>query len=260
MGGTAGITEAARLSMVPWLPAPEATRLRLCVDRLLPHVRLNAIALTGGVAMQVGLAARAQEARRDRVADLDFVVSTHDAVGPSIAGPFLVSHYHVARPGVPKFMLQLVDPMSRLRIDFFPDLAGSIADAQMTAIGGDRIPVLPLERIFEHKLLTLSRASTAAPIDPKHMHDAQVLGAALRRPVPSVAVESVVPDVYGVDDGNCNRCELSRDADWPLAPQGADLRAAWVDVPTQCSLAAADAPLVSHSTKTESSPYRISRR
>lgn len=169
--------------------------------------------------MQVGLTTRGQEARRNRVADLDFVISSLDAISPTVAGSFLVSHYHVVQPGVPKFMVQLVNPMSPLRIDFFPDVAGSIADAQMTAIGGHQIQVLPLERIFEHKLLTLSRASPAARIDPKHVHDAQLLARALHRPAPTVAAGSLAPDVYGVEDWNCRRCELSRDADWPLAPR-----------------------------------------
>ena len=117
-------------------------------------------------------------------------------------------------------MVQLVDPVSRIRIDIFPDLVGSISDARTANVGTHWLPVLPLERILEHKVQTLSRASHAAPIDPKHVHDAQVLGAVLHKPVPTVAPEALAPDVYGIDgDWGCKRCELSRDAQWSLAPE-----------------------------------------
>jgi len=80
------------------------------------------------------------------------------------------------------------------------------------------IPVLRLERIFEHKVLTLSRASQSAPIDPKHVRDAQVLGHELGRPVSRVAPEAVAPAVYGGEgDWCCQRCGLSSHPDWPLA-------------------------------------------
>src|SRR5262249_52954318 len=143
-----------------------------------------------------------------------------DVVRSSVVAEFLVSHYHVAGPGVPKFIIQLVDPVSRIRIDVFPDLVGSIADARWTRIEDQSILVLPLEKLLEHKIQTLSRASQAAPIDPKHVRDALALGAALSRPVPCVPPEALAPDVYGIDDdGLCNRCDLSHDPDWPLAPK-----------------------------------------
>jgi hypothetical protein len=79
--------------------------------------------------------------------------------------------------------------------------------------------VLPLERTFAHKRLMLSRASPSAPIDPKHVRDAGMLGEVLGRHVPDVAHAAVAPDVYGVQANlPCERCELSRDPGWPLAP------------------------------------------
>ena len=198
----------------------EYARLSDCLDRLTPHLRLTDLAITGGIGIQVGLAALGQPGAHARVADLDIVATSLEAVSQSVVGPCLVSHYHVERPGVPKFMLQLVDSESRIRIDVFPDLVGSIADARATEIGLHRMLVLPLERIFEHKVQTLVRASPAAPIDPKHVRDAVRLGATLSRSVPAVASEALAPNVYGIDaDWSCKRCELSRHPAWPLAPK-----------------------------------------
>ena len=133
-----------------------------CLDRLTPHVRLNGVAITGGVGMQSGLAGQALQGFRDHAADLDLVATSIDAIASGIVQQFLVSHYHAVRPGVPKFMIQLVDPVSRIRVYVFPDLASSLGDARTIAIGRHSIQVLPLERIFEHKVQTLSRASPSA--------------------------------------------------------------------------------------------------
>lgn len=198
----------------------EMDRLSGCLDRLLPHVRPGSVALTGGVGIQFGMAALGRRGWRDEIADLDLVAASVDAITPTVVGPFLVSHYHVVRFGVPKFMIQLVDPVSRIRVDVFPDLVGSRAGAFPVAIGDHSVHVLSLETIFEHKVGTLSRASPSAPIDPKHVRDARALGEVLGRPVPDVAPAALAPDVYGIEgDWSCERCELSRHPGWPLAPK-----------------------------------------
>jgi len=206
--------------MTQGLSTTEMDRLSGCLNRLMLHVRPGSVALTGGVGIQFGMAALARQGSRDEVADLDLVSASMDAITPTVVGPFLVSHYHAVRPGVPKFMIQLVDPVSRIRVDVFPDLVGSLADARPIAIGEHSVHVLPLERIFEHKVLALSRASQSAPIDPKHVRDARVLGEVLGRQVPDVAPSALAPDVYGIEgDQFCERCESSSHPSWPLAPK-----------------------------------------
>jgi hypothetical protein len=206
--------------MTQGLSLTDIDRLSGCLDRLMPHVRPGSVAITGGVGMQLGMAGLGQQSPRDEIADLDLVAVSSEAVTPTVVEQFLVSHYHVVRPGVPKFMIQLVDPVSGIRIDVFPDLVGSVVDARTIKIGEHAVQVLPLERIFEHKVLTLSRASQSAPIDPKHAHDARVLGDLLGRQVPGVALETLAPDVYGIEaDVSCERCELSSHPNWPLAPK-----------------------------------------
>jgi hypothetical protein len=199
----------------------EMDRLSGCLDRLIPHVRPGSVALTGGVGIQFGMAGMSRHGSREEIADLDLVAASIDAITPTVVGPFLVSHYHAVRSGVPKFMIQLVDPVSRIRVDVFPDIVGSLVDARPIAIGGHVVPVLPLERIFEHKVLTLSRASQSAPIDPKHVRDARVLGDILGKQVPDLATAALAPDVYEIEaDRSCERCELSGHPSWPLARKG----------------------------------------
>lgn len=206
--------------MTHGLSLSETDRLSGCLARLIPHVKLDSIAIAGGVAMQFALAEAGRRGPGDQVADLDLVASSIEAIRPGVVEQFLVSHYHAVRPGVPKFMIQLVDPKSRIRVDVFPDLAGSVEAARTIKVAGHSIRLLPLSRIFEHKVQILSRACPSAPIDPKHVRHAQVLGELLGRPVPPVAQEVLAADIYGIDnDTSCERCELSRHPSWPLAPK-----------------------------------------
>jgi hypothetical protein len=202
------------------VPIFRSARLAVCLGKLLPHVRASDVAITGGVAIEHGLAARGCAGVRTAIADLDLVASRLDAVAPTVVNAFLVSHYHVVQPGVPKFMVQLVDPESRIRVDVFPDLVGSLTRAALAAIGAHHVNVLTLEDVFEHKLLTLSKASAAKPIDPKHAADAELLGVLLRRSVPPLPADALVKDGYGGGaDLDCRRCALSADPRFPLAPK-----------------------------------------
>lgn len=82
---------------------------------------------------------------------------TGEAVSSSVATQFLVSHFHLPQPGYPKFLIQLVDPVSRLRVDVFPDLSGSVQRAPVRDVADLQIRVLDVRSILEHKLATLRR-------------------------------------------------------------------------------------------------------
>jgi hypothetical protein len=142
------------------------------------------IAITGGVAIQFGLAAQGYSGWRTSIADLDLVASGLDSVASSVSEQFLVSHYHVPQAGFPKFMIQVVDPISRIRVDIFPDLDGSIKKAWTLTIGEQPAKVLDLRSILDHKIHTISKASPAKPVDSKHDCDARTLGAIFGHEVP----------------------------------------------------------------------------
>lgn len=200
--------------------ASEQDRLASCLRRLLPHTDPANLALTGGVAIELGVTARGHAGTRASIADLDFVAAHPGVVDPSVSREFLVSHYHVAQSGVPKFLIQLVDPRSKIRIDIFPDLTGALATARCVAVGQQSLRMLSLESIFAHKIQILSGASQEKPVDPKHVRDARTLGALLGRAVPQVPRNALCPDVYRIDMNLvCQRCALSLDPAFPLAPK-----------------------------------------
>lgn len=201
--------------------AHEMERLSGCLARLMPHVKRDEIAVTGGVAIQLGLAAIGHRGSRTTIVDLDLISKRLDSVLETVSSSFLVSHYHVPQPGVPKSIIQLVDPVSRMRIDICPDLVGSLTRARRFTIGEQSVNLLDLQSILDHKLLTVTKASqTGSAVDPKHDLDARALGAIFRREAPAVPADLLVEDVYGGNvDLVCQRCELSRTRGFPWAPK-----------------------------------------
>ncbi len=85
-------------------------------------------------------------------------------------------------------MVQVVDPATRIRIDVFPDLVGSISRAVETTVA-----------------------------DEKHVQDAMLLGRLCGRQIDPLAESVMARPVYEKDLTSCARCEASRSPDFPIA-------------------------------------------
>jgi hypothetical protein len=195
--------------------------LHNCLRRLLPHVDTGLIALTGSVAieLQVEIAPRCIAAE-----DIDFVANDAEAVRETVTSDFLVSHFHLPQPGYPKFLIQLVDPATRLRLDIFPDALGALNRTHVLDVAGVPLRVLKAQDILDHKLGLLSKASLANPVDEKHYVDAKRLGTICGREVPLLLASHLAGTVYSQDTkAKCPRCEVSQCAGFPLAPKSAIL-------------------------------------
>jgi hypothetical protein len=191
-----------------------------CVRRLLPHLDAERIALTGGIAIRLHV----DSSRHFAEDDVDFVADAVDAIQPSITSDFLVSHFHLPHLGYPKFLVQLVDPATHIRADFFPDVLRALGRAQVADVTGVPLRVLEAQDILAHKLALLSGASVSKPTDEKHYLDAQQLGALCGREVPGLPASHRTRTVYSQDvDAKCLRCEVSQCESFRLAPKSAIL-------------------------------------
>lgn len=191
--------------------------LSATLSRFLPHAKASALALTGGVAIQIHCRDAGVSCGRTRIADVDFVATDVDAVAPSVATSLLVAHFHLPHAGYPKFMMQLVDPATRLRIDVFPDLVASMTRATERRVAGHWVRVLDVRSILDHKMQTLARASATRPIDGKHERDARILAALCGQRIEPIRSDCIAPDVYGMDLTTCVRCDASRTSAFPVA-------------------------------------------
>ena len=194
-----------------------------CLVRLLPHVDSARIALTGGVAIGLHVANIDGDSTRAAAAeDIDFVAESATAVRPTVTAGFLVSHVHLPQSGHRRFLVQLVDPVTRLRLDFFPDTLEALGRASVVNVVGVPLRVLEASDVFEHKVRLLAAASSAAPVEGKHYRDAMRLAAHFGHEVSPLPRSQRVSTVYSQDlDDTCARCHDSRSAAFPIAPKRA---------------------------------------
>ena len=182
--------------------------VRITLSRLLAHVDTECVALTGSAAV---VAIAPLSSYRTTLNDVDLVASSLDVLGTTVASEFPVSHFH---NGPPKFMVQLVDPQTRLRIDLFLDLAGAIERAHQ--VEGVPIRVLDQDDMAAHKRQTVGRASAARPVDAKHRRDLL----SLCGEAPDLPESWFVTERYATDlNARCERCETSRTPEFSLAPK-----------------------------------------
>jgi len=177
--------------------------------------------MTGGVAIGIHVAAAYGDPSRTAVAeDIDFVAESVEVVRPTVTNDFLVSHFHLPQAGYPKFMVQLVDPATCLRLDFFPGALAILDRAAVVDIAGVAVRVLGADDILDHKIQLLAKASTQAPVEEKHYADAIRLQVMCRREVHRLASPRVARTAYSRDiHAKCPRCEASRRHAFPLAPK-----------------------------------------
>ena len=199
---------------------PPTKHLHDCLSRLATHLDRRRVALTGGLAIGLHAAARGEQrwCAGGPEGDVDCVAAHPEAVYPTVTEGFLVSHFHLPQPGYPKFLIQLVDPSSRLRVDVFPDTLGALPRARPRVVAGVEMLVVEPCDILEHKLATLASASGERPVEEKHFRDAVLLGAWCHRAVPAVPASYLSQASYSQDlAAACDRCETSRSALFPLA-------------------------------------------
>jgi hypothetical protein len=193
-----------------------------CLGRLAPHLDRRRVALTGGLAVALHLVPGERWAPgTERLArDVDFVAEAVDTVAPTVAEEFLVSHFHLPEPGYAKFIVQLVDPVTRLRIDVFPDSLSGLARARRHAASGVPFLVLEPQSILDHKLELLARSSPRVPIEEKHYRDAELLATLCGQRPPERPPFGFAHAVYSQDlTAVCPRCAVSADPRFPLAPK-----------------------------------------
>ena len=187
-------------------------RLARLLARLLPHLDADNVAITGGIAVELHLRAAGKPPLRDHLADVDLVVRRMDAVAVSVSRDLLISHDHLVQPSVRNAIVQLVDPVSRLRVDIFHDRAGMVSDARRHCVAGTELLVVSAASLLAYKLQMLTK-----PVDPKHWRDAVALSEVCGA-VPPARPTEMVADVYSTDVTLvCERCELSRSPDFPIA-------------------------------------------
>jgi hypothetical protein len=190
-------------------------RVGRCLARLAPLLIVDDVALTGSLALTIHAPGQPRPIR-----DIDLVACSLAAVKETAARELLVSHHHIAQPGVRRTFLQLVDPETRLRIDVFVD-AAVVGRASPHPIANRTWRVASAADLLAHKRQLLAAATSARPVDEKHWCDAILLADACAA-VPPPRPQHLGRDVYTAEIARvCDPCERSQDPRFRLAPKRA---------------------------------------
>jgi len=154
----------------------DAERLFCTLDRL-KRAGLQDAALTGGVAIASHLARVTGLPGNRRLNDLDIVVAGADELSPKLADAFLVSHTHPdARPG--RMLLQVVDPITALRVDIFGAYGDTLARSQTLIYRGDPVRLVSSSDLTARLAALLPDLGLGKPVPAKHARDFDALSAA----------------------------------------------------------------------------------
>jgi hypothetical protein len=163
------------IERLPGFPEADQKRITTCLDRLFPHLTPSKCAITGGVGIACQLALRDIEASFRSLNDIDLVAESMEVVHPEITRSFLVNHYHPPQPGYDKFMIQLADPVSKLRVDIFSYLSTHPSRMRETRLGKWTVRLVALEDQLVRKVALLQDLSASNPEEPKHYDDVALL-------------------------------------------------------------------------------------
>src|SRR4051812_5730152 len=102
-----------RAMLMPFDLADER-RVSMTLNRFLLHVDRSMLALTGGVTVELDWTTGNSGVITGRWPTSISSRRPSQTIAPSVTATFLLSHFHLAQSGYSRFMVQLVDPDTRL--------------------------------------------------------------------------------------------------------------------------------------------------
>jgi hypothetical protein len=138
---------------------------------------LREFALTGGLAVELQLAAHGHSPQARPLNDIDIVVPSFGALPAGLADGFLNRHIHAQAPAG-KMLLQLADPDEALRIDIFSACGGTLARSEPMELHGAARRVVALEDLAAREASLLMDLARGAAAPRKHARDFERLAAA----------------------------------------------------------------------------------
>jgi len=121
----------------------DASCVSLSLRTIAPH-RAECLALTGGLAVELHMAAAGRESSPRQLNDIDFIADSFEALPRTLGSALLFRHVHPNDPPG-KLFLQAVDSKTNLRIDFFRAYGFEMKRSVPVEIGGLKLRMVSLE-------------------------------------------------------------------------------------------------------------------
>ena len=147
----------------------DSTRAFDLLKRLGQH-RIEQLALTGGVAVEMHILLAGQAPGRRSLNDFDFIADDFAHIPETLGSEFLFRHVHPAEiPG--RTMMQLVDVDAKLRVDIFRATGASMRRAGQIDLPTGRISMIALEDLIARTARLSLDIASGVPTPGKHAAD-----------------------------------------------------------------------------------------
>jgi hypothetical protein len=172
------------MELSPFLSESDAARAQFALAALRRH-NIAPMALTGGMAIELQTLRLGLPPQSRPLNDIDFLVSSFDAIPKTLSADFLFRHVHPHDPPG-KTLLQSVHPESGVRIDIFRAYGGTVARAEQVEVCGHDIRIISLHDLTARTARLAMNLAFGELLSPKHARD-------FMRLLPLVDCESMQP-------------------------------------------------------------------
>lgn len=126
-----------------FLSPADSARVQRTLDKL-AALRLDRLALTGGLAIELHLACAGRQSSFRNLSDIDFIAPAFDAIPQTLGRNLLFRHVHPADPPG-KTLLQGVDSETKMRIDVFRAYGAEMERLERVEIAGLALQMVSLQ-------------------------------------------------------------------------------------------------------------------
>lgn len=159
-------------ALVSGFNAIDLKRIENHLEKLLPYINTDNLAIVGGLAIRYFLTQGGIKYPTRRFNDVDLMIKTVGEISPKIAENFLIYHYHPPKKGY--FFIALVDPVSKIKVDFF-DWHPPLEDYIIVKFGKYKLKMRSAEDQLVKTVCDIQRISLEKKVDPKQFLDAKLL-------------------------------------------------------------------------------------
>ena len=157
------------ISLISGFSGIESEKIRIHLNKLLPHLKPDDFVVVGGLAIRYHLISRGIPYPQRPFNDLDLIVKSPNVVFPSVSKDFLICHHHTD-----DFYLALVDPISKTKVDIF-SYDPAPKRLERVSLDNRHINVVSVEDQLVKTVLDIQRISSEAHVDPKQFFDTKLL-------------------------------------------------------------------------------------
>lgn len=157
------------MTLEPFLPPSDSSRAIRALQSFSPHDP-SPFVLTGGLAIEMHIAAQRGRTLIRPLNDIDFLVASFEQIPLSLGADLLLRHVH-PHDSFGRMLLQGVDPRTSVRLDIFHAHSNEIKRARIAEIHGIRMPIVSFEDLLARHARLCMDLVEEKTLAPKYARD-----------------------------------------------------------------------------------------